>query len=105
METEKSYTLTTQELNKIIDYIRLEARVSYKLQQILWLTKEKNEIMKSILPIAEKLKFAKQDLKQFGNKVKELILKDSDIITNPSQNMSGVRLKPEDNKEIPNCPK
>lgn len=52
MKTKTEYTLTEDELKQIIDYVRAEARLSYQLQNRLWLTQENIKLQKQSLDLA-----------------------------------------------------
>jgi hypothetical protein len=74
----KKYELTDKELKLLITYIREEARLSYELKRILWLAKEGNTIKTKILPLAERFRYLKSDLRHnFPKEIyKEIVEKD-----------------------------
>jgi hypothetical protein len=74
----KKYELTDRELNLLVNYIREEARLSYELKRVLWLAKESNTIKTKILPLAERFRNLKSDLRHnFPKEIyKEIVGKD-----------------------------
>lgn len=63
MKENKTFEFTERELKQIIDYIREEARLSYQLQKMLWLTKENLKLKKATLSLAERFRQRKSILR------------------------------------------
>jgi hypothetical protein len=87
------YKITDRELNLLINYIRAEARLSAELEKILWLSKEKNEIMKKCVKLGERFKYLKSDLRHnFSKEIYQNIIKEDKVETTSLQS-NPVRLK------------
>jgi hypothetical protein len=87
------YKITDRELNLLINYIRAEARLSAELEKVLWLSKEKNEIMKKCVSLGERFKYLKSDLRHnFSKEIYQNIIKEDKVETTSLQ-CNPVRLK------------
>lgn len=78
------FTLTEKELKQIIDYVRAEARLSYELKRILWLTQECNQIKNGLFTaggLNERFRFKKGDLRRMDRQIYEMITGKDDVDT------------------------
>lgn len=81
--------LTKRDMKIIIDYLRFEARLSYSLKRIQWLTEETLRIKNEALGLAEKFARVKRLLRKIDKGIFDMITKEDEIETK----WHGIRLK------------
>lgn len=95
------YFITSEELKRIIDYVRAEARLSFQLQNRLWLTQENIKLQKQSLDLAIRFRDLKKNFRGLVDKdfYKEIV-KDEEVDTK-FQNITLKKNEKKTSEELP----